>query len=1098
MMMVVSGMGHFSSGATSSCGCGRLGSNRLAAIASFAVLLLLTATNAVAQLDDLSPAQQQMLQNLPSEQRDEVMQQMREREDDDDDLPEIVDHYQVDDEDRVDPEQLREHYDQASAIERRLQRRLGSERDDADSPRIDIEQNLYQFGYDLFSGESSFPAAAHIPVPERYTMGPGDVIEVVFYGQRSGTHQLGINSEGAIHFPDVGPLNVAGKSFAEVRKLIQEVVDENFVGVRVSVSMGELRSMQIFVTGDVFQPGSYTVSSLATLSNALLSSGGVKRIGSLRNIELKRDGEVYSEFDLYDLLLEGDISADVRLQPGDVIHVPSIGPTVAVGGEITRPAIYELREDLTVERLLEMAGGTTPGADRGYAEISRLTEDGYKTVDGVNLADNEQLDKKLQDGDVLRVYPTPEMAESIVMLAGHVRRPGSRDWEPGMQLSDIIKSVGKDLMPRPDLDYAVIAREVGPGREIEAFSVDLGAAIDDPGSEHDIELEQRDRIFVFGTAPDFERAQLLTPLVNRLRGQARHGSPARVVEVQGHVRHPGTYPWQEDMQVSDLIKASLDIRDSTDMDYALVSRPRSPFGQRSTRSVRLGEILQDNEHKDNIHLRPGDRLLVFTDGTISDEAAQEAEEAAAQDAAADAGTDRQDVDISPGDVAALAASEDISEEEAAQRLAAEEGVDPEPYSDITQEQVEQRAEQEGISREEAAEQLMAEAEETAQQDTEEEAREEEEAEDETDYSPLGEIQSRRELIDPLINQLRLQARHGYPAPVVQVTGSVRVTGEYPLEWQMRVSDLIRAANGLEESAYALRGEITRYSVVDGERREVGHRSVDLAAALEGDEEADILLQPYDRLQIKQIPDWDKQYEIELAGEVRFPGSYSVRPGETLTELLERAGGLTERAYPRGAVFTREHLREQEAQRMDRMEQRLRRDIATIRLREGGDVEGFQQLQDLLVGLSEAEAIGRLTINLPAILEGRARDITLRDGDQLRIPDTPQEVTVIGEVQQPTSHLYRQGMTREDYISLSGGSTRLADTRRAFVVHANGEVSGYGTTRWFARAAPVQAGDTIVVPFHPDRTTAMEMVTDVSQIFYQLGISVAAWDNVGVF
>ena len=1202
MKRIVSGMAASASGKTSSAGTVHWA--RASSLWLVALWGWLAVATAAAEVGDLTPSQQEMLQNLPAEQRDDVLQRMQERERDDDD-DEAVDRYELEETDRVDPEEMRERYAEPSAIEQRLQRRLGAARDAEEAHRFDIEQDLYQFGYDLFSGEASFPAAANIPVPARYTIGPGDVLEVNFYGQQTGSHTLGVNAEGQIHFPEVGPVSVAGKSFEEVRELIDETVDEHFVGVNVAVSIGELRAMQIFVTGDVFQPGSYTVSSLATLSNALLSSGGVRRIGSLRNVQLKRDGETVTTFDLYDLLLEGDISADVRLQDGDVVHVPSIGPTVAVGGEVTRPAIYELRHDLTAERLLEMAGGTTPEADAGYAEISRRTEDGYKTVAELDLREPEDLEKQLRDGDVLRVYEAPEMAESLVTLRGHARRPGSVEWREGLQVTDVVESVERDLMPNPDVDYAVIARESGPERSLETFSFDLGAALDDPDGEANVELKPRDQIFVFGTT-EGDRAEALQPLINRLRAQSRHAEPPEIAAIRGHVRHPGFYPWEEGMRIDDLIRAGWDLQAEADYDYAILARQKGPdrrvevetvdlgealadpesdanreltrgdqlfvFGleedradtleplinrllfqgrhnqpppvaevqghvrypgsyplsegmrvrdlitasldirsntdldyalvqrsgvERGTRSIRLRNILQDPDHEENFELRPGDRLLVFTDGTIeADDDEPEATESTEE--GGDAGATSERPEISEDEVAAVAQEEGVSQEEAARMIAAEEGVDADPYADISEQDVVERAESEGISEEEAARQLMDERDQERQEAAADEEATAEAEEDEPVYDPTDEITSRRSLIDPLIEDLQRQARHGQPAAIVRVTGSVRVTGEYPLEQEMRVSDLIRAANGLEESAYALRGELTRYRVIDGEYREVGHHPINLADALAGDPDADLRLEPHDRLRIKQIPGWDQQYEVELAGEVRFPGTYSVRPGETMTELLERAGGLTERAYPRGAVFTRERLREQEAQRMERMTQRLQRDIATLRLREGEDLEGFQQLQELLVGIAEADAVGRLAIDLPAILAERRADVTLKDGDQLVIPDEPQEVTVMGEVQQPTSHLHQPGMTREDYIERSGGTTRLADANRAFVVHANGEVSGRSASRWFARAAPVEPGDTIIVPFNPDRMSALELVGDVSSIFYQLGVAVAAWDTVGVF
>ncbi len=227
------------------------------------------------------------------------------------------------------------------------------------------EAALKPFGYDLFEGvPSTFAPVSDVPVPPDYVVGPGDTLDIQLYGNEPASYQLGVGRDGRINFPKLGPIMVSGMSFDAARSLISRRVAQQLIGTRVSVTMGDLRSIRVFVLGEANKPGSYTVSGLSTMTNALFASGGVKKIGSLRNIELKRDGRLVTVLDLYDLLLHGDTSGDRQLLPGDVIFIPPIGRTVAIDGAVRRPAIYELKSEQTIAQLIDIAGGLLPDADQ--------------------------------------------------------------------------------------------------------------------------------------------------------------------------------------------------------------------------------------------------------------------------------------------------------------------------------------------------------------------------------------------------------------------------------------------------------------------------------------------------------------------------------------------------------------------------------------------------------------------------------------------------------------------------------------------------------------------------------------------------------------
>ena len=213
--------------------------------------------------------------------------------------------------------------------------------------------------------------------------------------------------------------------------------------------------------------------------------------------------------------------------------------------------------------------------------------------------------------------------------------------------------------------------------------------------------------------------------------------------------------------------------------------------------------------------------------------------------------------------------------------------------------------------------------------------------------------------------------------------------------------------------------------------------------------------------IKEMPEWSDQASISIVGEVRFPGIYPIRRGETLREVIRRAGGLTDLAFSRGAVYTREDLREREQRQLQLLAERLQRDLASLSLQaaqsgESSSSEAMSVGQSLLRDLQSTQAVGRLVINLDDVMTaepGSPADLIVREGDALYIPRTAQEVMVLGEVQNATSHLYRADLTRDDYIRLSGGVTQRADTARTFVVRADGSVAAGETGRWFSRGAP---------------------------------------------
>jgi protein involved in polysaccharide export with SLBB domain len=316
---------------------------------------------------------------------------------------------------------------------------------------------------------------------------------------------------------------------------------------------------------------------------------------------------------------------------------------------------------------------------------------------------------------------------------------------------------------------------------------------------------------------------------------------------------------------------------------------------------------------------------------------------------------------------------------------------------------------------------------------------------------------------------------------------------------MHVSDLLRAGGNLQDAAYANSAELTRYSVDDKGNRKTQTIDVDLAAIADGVVGADIALQPSDILNIKELPSWSEHEQVTLKGEVRFPGTYPIQRGETLRSVISRAGGLTGFAFPEGSVFTREDLKKREQEQLDLLATRMQSDLATLALQgaQANQANATQSLsvgQSLLAQLKAAKAVGRLVIDLDQVIAshtGSDHDVTLRNGDELVVPRLRQEVTVIGEVQTNTSHLYQRGLSRSEYIAQSGGMTRKADDKQIYVVRANGSVIANNGNRWFRNGVEMKPGDTIVVPLDTERMPALPFWQAVTQIIYNVAIAAAA-------
>ena len=301
-------------------------------------------------------------------------------------------------------------------------------------------RTLHVYGRQLFDeGPTTFAPMDRVPVPADYVIGPGDQLLIRVWGKIDLDARVTVDRNGQIFLSKVGTLSVAGLRYEQLESFLHSAIANLYKDFELNVTMGQLRSIQIFILGSARQPGAYTVSSLSTLVNALFASGGPSATGSMRHIQLRRDNRVLVDFDIYDLLRRGDKSHDVQLLPGDVIYIPPVGPQVAIMGSVNEPGIYELKGETTIAAALNDAGGLTNLAETDRVLLERIENHRRRRVDDFVL-DASGLQRVIRDGDKLRFFRISPQFGNAVTLRGNVAQPGRFPWHEGMRISDLIPS----------------------------------------------------------------------------------------------------------------------------------------------------------------------------------------------------------------------------------------------------------------------------------------------------------------------------------------------------------------------------------------------------------------------------------------------------------------------------------------------------------------------------------------------------------------------------------------------------------------------------------------------------------------------------------
>jgi polysaccharide export outer membrane protein len=354
------------------------------------------------------------------------------------------------------------------------------------------------------------------------------------------------------------------------------------------------------------------------------------------------------------------------------------------------------------------------------------------------------------------------------------------------------------------------------------------------------------------------------------------------------------------------------------------------------------------------------------------------------------------------------------------------------------------------------------------------------------------INSRAELLGPIIKEFRSQASDTSPIALVSISGGVKAPGTYPLFNGATVGDLIGFAGGLRDSAFARAAELRRLVSRNDESLGVTYQELDLSKADSGDWNR--ILSSRDHVTVRSIPNWSPIDRIVVEGEVAFPGEYLVQDGETLASVIERAGGLTSEAFPEGAVFIRKEVAEQERRRLRDFASKIRRNFASRMLTQEQPTSSIAEIADIVDELDNVEGLGRVLIDLKGALAGdKSANINVVDADQIIIPKRTQVVTVVGEVREQGNHSFEANLSLDDYLALSAGLTDRADEQSIYIIRPNGSVSMASSSWWrfSGRAQLIAPGDTIVVPVNTQYQETLVAWREVTQIIYQGVVTIAA-------
>jgi polysaccharide biosynthesis/export protein len=469
--------------------------------------------------------------------------------------------------------------------------------------------HLNMFGQSLFHNvPSTFAPVDRIPVTPDYLIGPGDELLVRAWGQIDVNYRAVVDRTGAIYLPKVGPISVAGVRYDQLNTYMKAAISRVYKNFDLDVTLGRLRAVQVFVVGQVRRPGSYTVSSLSTMVNALFASGGPSKQGSMRRIMLKREGKDVTTFDLYDLIAFGDKSKDVQLLSGDVIWVPPVGRLVALAGSVNVPGIYELKEHETLGQLLGYAGGFTTTASGQKAFIDRIDDRQVRHTAEVDLS-SAGLKTELRDGDIVRFLHISPRFDNAITLRGNVAVPGRYPWRQGMRVKDLIPS--RDVLVTQEF----WKRQNKLAVDLESLTFKSREEVE---QDRQRDLENRDRNAP-ANQPGVPNPQPSTPT-----GQGQATQPDQRTQQQrdedlaARVGRTEAQRIKQEELKNEVKRSAAEIN----WEYAVIQRMDPQDLSTHLVPFNLGKAIAGDE-SENVILQPGDVITIFSQNDMQVPAGQQ-------------------------------------------------------------------------------------------------------------------------------------------------------------------------------------------------------------------------------------------------------------------------------------------------------------------------------------------------------------------------------------------------------------------------------------------------------------------------------------------
>lgn len=831
----------------------------------------------------------------------------------------------------------------------------------------DESSTVNQFGYDLFDRLPMPDEMVTGAVPDSYIIGVGDQFVISFKGSKEEVVQTQVDREGRLIIPTLEPLLAANLTFGNIKEEIKKQVSESLIGTEVYISLATLRQISVLVVGEVSNPAIVRTTSLSTPIEVLLHVGGVKKTGSLRNITLQR-GDERIAIDLYDIV-NGDNPSIINLKDGDRIIVPTIGSTVAIGGNVIRPAIYELpkgQDSINSSEALKLAGGAIRPKGNAYTHI-RYDDSGRQ------LYEKMDMEGSISNGEMVVVNLFNNSEEGRVTLLGHVNTPGIRSVVEFSNVKELLGSV-KNLGENPHLLFGVIIRtdQLTNTRQFLSFNVHSVLY-----ENENVDLVDEDKVIIFG------------------RNEIEFLS-------------------------SDIVRS------------VIYSSEYNQF-----------EFLQDGAIN-NYYCKPVDRLARLI-------ASSKSNRFATVTRAVYVGAEGFSTNF--GDMDTATSREDILNNMELESLQ-ERRLDT-----IT-----------GIS-----------------------------------YFTNADIIRNAELEDTLEEERRFRVNNFCPSiyvneenllpfvleHIISVEGAIRLPGVLPISPDTRVDLVMSTVGGPSNDADLSKIEISRLTIddVDNSRR-LDWDYVDASV----NNLSSVKLNPGGGMRVSSLYTNFEDGAVLLTGEVMEPGVYTIRKGEKLSSLIRRAGGLTAQAYPYGAIFTRERVKNMQRAEMRQTAERLQSAMVSASVKKNIDANGVVAVQRMVNEMAEQDFLGRVVIEAdPVVLSlDPEKDIVLEAGDSLYMPKRPNFIVTVGDVLNPSALQFIPGKGVDSYLQEVGGFTQSADEDRVFVVYPNGVSKPISLASWGGdRNLSLPPGSAIVVPTDLSPYDGLTLVSEIGDIFRNLAVSAAS-------